>query len=425
MTSPASDTLAVRVEARGGRRSYALGDLADFVNGYPFKPSDWSTRGLPIIRIAQMLDPAAIADHYTGTLPSQYKITDGDLLFSWSGTLATVIWNRGPAWLNQHLFKVVPRDGHDVRFLHHLIDHIIPALSGHSHGSTMRHIKRTDLLPYRVDVPQPKEQERVAALLDLVDVALGRTERKVAALSGIRTGLLHDLVTSGIDVARSAPLESAAVIRFSSVDKLTEHGEVPVRLCNYTDVYKNTYINADMPFMRASASPAEIARFGLRVGDVIVTKDSETPDDIGVPAVVDSTAPDIVCGYHLAVIRPDLASLDPLFLAMQLKHTRLARYFGREANGSTRYGLSTRSIEQAPILRLPVTEQKRRSDVLREHDRAAAQVALEVQKLRSIKAGLMHDLLSGAVRIPSAAQLAGGCALVKSSSAAGATHAAN
>ncbi|MFN7429498.1 MAG: restriction endonuclease subunit S, partial [bacterium] len=74
--------------------------------------------------------------------------------------------------------------------------------------------------------------------------------------------------------------------------------------------------------------------------------------------------------------------------------------------GSTRYGLSTRSIEQAPILKLPVSEQKRRSDVLREHDRAAAQVRLEAGKLRAIKAGLMSDLLSGQVRVSSCLETA-------------------
>lgn len=252
---------------------------------------------------------------------------------------------------------------------------------------------------YRVPCLEPAAQTRIGSILDQIDAAIGCTQAEIAKLHQVRSGLLADLVTDGIEVAQTSPLVSRAAIRFSSVNKLIEHGEMPVRLCNYTDVYKNTYILSDMPFMRATASPAEIARFGLRVGDVIITKDSETPDDIGVPAVVDSTAPDIVCGYHLALIRPDLDSLDPLFLAMQLKHTRLARYFGRQANGSTRYGLSTRSIEQAPILNLPVTEQKRRSDVLREHDRAAARAAMEAQKLRSIKAGLMHDLLSGDVPV--------------------------
>jgi type I restriction enzyme S subunit len=89
---------------------------------------------------------------------------------------------------------------------------------------------------------------------------------------------------------REVPLAAVADVRFSSVDKLTSKSEEPVRLCNYIDVYENDYITRQLEFMQASATRAEIERFGLRVGDVIITKDSETPDDIGVPAVVDYTA---------------------------------------------------------------------------------------------------------------------------------------
>src|SRR5437016_5572807 len=84
------------------------------------------------------------------------------------------------------------------------------------------------------------------------------------------------------------PLASVAELRVSSVDKKLESGERPVSLCNYIDVYNNDYITADMGFMRATATSSEIGRFGLAVGDVIITKDSETPDEIGVPAAVDS-----------------------------------------------------------------------------------------------------------------------------------------
>src|SRR6185437_12387359 len=157
---------------------------------------------------------------------------------------------------------------------------------------------------------------------------------------------------------RQVPLSAVAQVQFSSVDKRTEGGEKPVRLCNYTDVYNNEYITADMEFMRATATPPEIHRFGLRVGDVIITKDSETPNDIGVSAVVDSTADDLVCGYHLALLRPDTDQVDPTFLAKQLRQHRVARYFGQQANGSTRYGLSRASIASAPVCMPRLSDQR-------------------------------------------------------------------
>src|SRR5687768_6792758 len=93
-------------------------------------------------------------------------------------------------------------------------------------------------------------------------------------------------------------LADVADIRFSNVDKKTMPGECPVRLCNYMDVYGNDYITADLPFMEASASRAEIGRFGIARGDVMITKDSETPDDIGISAVVAEQIENLVCGYH-------------------------------------------------------------------------------------------------------------------------------
>ncbi|MBN2437903.1 MAG: restriction endonuclease subunit S [Deltaproteobacteria bacterium] len=196
------------------------------------------------------------------------------------------------------------------------------------------------------------------------------------------------------DEWQEVPLASVADIRFSSVNKVSQPGEQPVRLCNYTDVYKNDYITADMDFMRATATRSEIERFVLQVGDVIITKDSETPDDIGIPSVVDTTAPDVVCGYHLALLRPNQAEVDPTFLAKQLAHHRIARYFGQQANGSTRYSLSTAAIANAP-LHLPRPENQRSASILmRLVDTHITQTEAVTAKLKQVRAGMLHDLLS-------------------------------
>lgn len=131
---------------------------------------------------------------------------------------------------------------------------------------------------------------------------------------------------------QALPLSAVAQVVFSNVDKVTHPGEIPVRLCNYTDVYKNDYILAGMEFMRATATREEIGRFGIQPGDVIITKDSETPNDIGISTVVDSSAADLVFGYHLALIRPNQELVDPTFLSKQLKHVRVARYFGGQVD---------------------------------------------------------------------------------------------
>ncbi len=189
-------------------------------------------------------------------------------------------------------------------------------------------------------------------------------------------------------------LTAVADIRFSSVNKVSQPGEEPVRLCNYTDVYNNDYVTADMEFMRATATRTEIERFGLQAGDVIITKDSETPDDIGISTVVDTTAPDLVCGYHLALLRPNQDLVDPSFLAKQLAHHRIAGYFGRQANGTTRYGLSTAAIANTPLHLPRPDSQRSASALMRLVDTHIKQTEAVIAKLKQVRAGMLHDLLS-------------------------------
>ena len=99
-------------------------------------------------------------------------------------------------------------------------------------------------------------------------------------------------------------LRNVADMRVSNVDKHIKEDEHSVRLCNYVDVYKNDYISEQMDFMQATATTEEIERFRLQRNDVLITKDSEAWDDIGVPALVTEPASDLISGYHLALLRP-------------------------------------------------------------------------------------------------------------------------
>ena len=195
----------------------------------------------------------------------------------------------------------------------------------------------------------------------------------------------------------TVPLTEVAEIRFSNVDKKTNSGELPVQLCNYMDVYSNGYITADLPFMEASATHAEVERFRVEKGDVMVTKDSETPDDIGIPAVLMDEIPGLICGYHLALIKPNQSKVDSVYLAKQLGSRPIATYFSQLANGSTRYGLSSSAIADAPIPLAPLSQQRRIAEILSTLDDTIEQTDVLIAKYQHIKAGLMRDLFTRGV----------------------------
>ena len=104
-------------------------------------------------------------------------------------------------------------------------------------------------------------------------------------------------------------LGDVAEIGFSGVDKKAVEGELPARLCNYTDVFYNNRITPDMDFMGATANQSEFDRWLLKSGDVLFTKDSETADEIGIPSYVPEDLPGVLCGYHLALARPSADSV--------------------------------------------------------------------------------------------------------------------
>ena len=163
---------------------------------------------------------------------------------------------------------------------------------------------------------------------------------------------------------RLKPLKAVADYLVSNVDKVPDEAEEPVRLCNYTDVYKNEFIRSSMEFMRSTATHREIEKFRLVEGDVVITKDSETWEDIAVPALVVESADDLVCGYHLAMLRPFKDDLDGRFLfrCLQSKAIRLALELA--STGVTRFGLPKGEIGKLQLPIPPRSDQRLIADYL-------------------------------------------------------------
>lgn len=152
-------------------------------------------------------------------------------------------------------------------------------------------------------------------------------------------------------------LKTVASIQLSNVDKKSIEGQQSVRLCNYVDVYYHDRITPDMEFMSATATSDQVRRFSLRAGDVLITKDSESWTDIAVPALVTADLPDVLCGYHLALVRP-LNDCVGAFLARAFSASGLRDQFEVAANGITRFGLGDDAI-QTGLFAMPPTEEQR------------------------------------------------------------------
>ena len=196
---------------------------------------------------------------------------------------------------------------------------------------------------------------------------------------------------------RRVRLEDVAEVAFSGVDKRTVDDELPVQLCNYTDVFYNRRIRVGMDLMSATATPSEKDKWALRKGDVLFTKDSETPDEIGIPAYVSDDMPGVLCGYHLGLARPRKDAVDGAFLSETLTSAESRKQFARIANGVTRFGLTLDATKALPILLPPLPEQRAIAAVLDSIDDAIEGADAVITATEGLRDALLHDLLTRGV----------------------------
>jgi type I restriction enzyme S subunit len=205
-----------------------------YINGLAFKPSQWKSVGLPIIRIQNLSDPAKEFNYAQGQFEEDVVVEDGDLLVSWSATLDTFIWNRGRAVLNQHIFRVRPcLESFRRDFLFWLLKQAIRdmAASDHAHGLVMKHINRGPFLAHVIALPPLAEQHRIVAR---VDELMGLLDRLEAARNG-RDGTREAARDAALAALRNASTPEDVEVAWQRVaegmdDLFTEPADVnPLR----------------------------------------------------------------------------------------------------------------------------------------------------------------------------------------------------
>lgn len=191
-------------------------------------------------------------------------------------------------------------------------------------------------------------------------------------------------------------LKQACHVFPSNVDKKSHDGETPVLLCNYTDVYYNETITAEKEFMAATASTDQIAKFTLRAGDTIITKDSETADDIAIAAYVPADLPGVICGYHLSMVRP-LPDADGAFIKRIFDSIYAKSCFAVLANGLTRVGLGQYALDNVELAFPPRAEQTQIAAFLDRETSKIDELVAEQRRLMALLKEKRQAVISHAV----------------------------
>ncbi len=226
-----------------------LGSVATYINGRAFKPSEWESTGLPIVRIQNLTDKNAKCHYSSAAYEEKYKIHNGDLLFAWSASLGAHIWNQNDAWLNQHIFKVIPNDNIDKLYLYYYLQKVIAELYLKTHGSGMVHITKGPFMNTSIPVPSYTEQSRIVAhieeLFSELDKAVDTLKTTKEQLEVYRQAVLVDAFRVATD---STHLKIGYVCaKIVDCPHSTPKWEKNGKLCLRTTNFKRGYLDLQSP----------------------------------------------------------------------------------------------------------------------------------------------------------------------------------
>jgi len=370
-----------------------LGDTATFINGYPFKPTDWSEEGLPIIRIQNLTGNAYESNFFSGKIADKYFVQNGDILISWSASLGIYEWYGGKAWLNQHIFKVVfDKTEIDKIFFKFLILEKLEEMKSMVHGATMKHITKGKFDNLDVKIPSLEVQQQIAALLDRADT-LRQLDRQLLThydtlIQSVFLEMFGDPVKNekGWEVQRLEAISNVV----SGVAKNTKlEGdlvEVPyMRVANVQDGRLNlNEIKTINVFKR------DYEKYLLSDNDILMTEGGD-PDKLGRAAIWKSQIKNCIHQNHIFRVRPNFSLINSLFLTTLIGSSYGKKYFLKAAKQTT--GIASINITQLkdfPALVPPLALQQRFAAIVTKIEAQKATAAAQAEASEALFQGLLQ-----------------------------------
>ena len=344
-----------------------LGDIATYVNGYAFKPSDRGTKGLPIVRIQDLTGNSYNLGYYDGIYPEKIEINNGDILISWSGSLGIYIWNRGKALLNQHIFKVVFDKG-DVskQYFVFAVQYKLQEMMAKTHGATMKHIVKKDFDNTLIPFPTPEIQREIADILSKVNVIISARQKQIKMLDKLIKARFIEMFGDPI----SNPF-GWQVKKLADVSVLITNGNTPKGGSeNYVDegiiflrsqnVWRNRIDLDDVAYIDIDTHAA-MKKSSVHDKDILITKTGRINTEnssLGRAALFHGTDNSANINGHIYLVRLD-GTVIPEYVVAILTGEPYRRYIRKVCvGGIDKRQINLDQVEDFPIILPPIELQE-------------------------------------------------------------------
>jgi type I restriction enzyme S subunit len=357
-----------------GWKIYLLGQLAQYINGKAFRPADWKSTGRPIIRIQNLTDASKPFNYCDGPVESRYLVGDGDLLVSWSATLGSFLWDRGPGVLNQHIFKVIPNlELIEKEFLHFLMLNTLETMAEHTHGIAMKHITKGKFEALKAAVPPLAEQRRILARLkgcvDRIDEAVTLAsalylEQSYLSASVIES-VLHPSLAAEAGWINLTLAELVSDTRNGRSIAQDVDGKANGHVLTLTAVRG---VTLSTEFNKPIELPPDVAKqFSIEAGDVFVSR-ANTMELVGLASVAEGKPKKRLIYPDLLIkLKVDRAKVLPRYLAYALRSAGARKQIKARALGASRTMVKI-SGERLREVAIPVPSIKDQAEIVAKLD---------------------------------------------------------
>ena len=381
-----------------------LGEVATYINGRAFKPSEWEETGLPIIRIQNLTESNKKYNYSSKTFDEKFRIKNDDLLFAWSASLGAFIWKGGDAWLNQHIFKVEPKPFIQKRYLYYFLLYVIADLYAKTHGSGMVHITKGPFMSTPIQVPSRPEQKRIVEKIDELfsDLDAAESELRVAkekleiywhailekAFSKYRgpNRFLSDFIENpkyGTSQKCNYDISDAtAVYRIPNIDHQTgniDHSDIKFTILGEDEKEKLKLIPGDILMIRSNGSISLVGRCAL----------VKTCDIKGVFA-----------GYLIRLRIKDIKQLRPEYLLYFLSTHEARQYIESKAKSTS--GVNNINAEEIKQILIPICDIGEQSKIIKEieiheplHKKSSQLIDFSLCKLNILRQSILKQAFEG------------------------------
>lgn len=382
----------------GRRMEYKkLGDIATYINGYPFKPEDRGECGLPIIRIQDLTGNTYDLGYYDGKYPERIEINNGDILISWSASLGVYVWNRGKALLNQHIFKVVFNKVEiNKRYFVYAVQFKLKEMEAKTHGATMKHIVKKDFDSTLIPYPSLKEQSRIAEIIDSITKSINMRQKQLQKLDDLVKARFVEMFVA-TDAASDWPYCTIADVSndmrtgpFGSALHHDEFIDSGVFVLGIDNAVENKFSYNRMRYITAEKYQ-ELKRYTVYPGDVIIT----IMGTVGRSAVIPADMPKAINTKHLACITPNAKMVNAQFLSCAFQvHPDIRAQLQKQCKGAIMDGLNLTIIKGLSFHIPPINLQDRFVGFYEQVDKSKTAVQKALDETQLLFDSLMQQYLA-------------------------------